>query len=439
MKIIVFLCLLIAAEPSYAYLDPGSGNALVYLVISLTGACVYFLKSGFYKVISLFGGKKNINTSNGRQHSDAEIVIFSEGASYWLTFDGLIRELISRKIHFKYISLDVRDPGLKIANPYMHSRFLGFGSGAYARAAAVSGNLFFSTTPNIGCEGYPLPRPSKIKKMIHLSHTVGDLTYLKKGSLDHYDEDWDIAPWAEKRMRIIESKRNLKPKVFKAVGLLYLDELLKQTKEKAKTQNNSTDKITVLVAPSWGAKCCLKVHGKQFIGDLLDAGFYVIFRPHPQSLKVEIELINGVISQYQENKNFEVDTKVDSSDSMGRASLMISDSSSVRFDFAFLQKKPVITLYVAPDDLGSFEADDLGGPWETDTVPRLGAVVHKGDEINLPELVKQLVASPKTGIDELYDELVVNHGTCATHIVDLIEEELGSNKAQSSGNKCSKE
>ncbi len=437
MKIILLCCLLITAEPAFAYLDPGSGNALVYLLISLGGAVIYFFKNAFYKILSLFSKKYKDPKAN----INSEVVLFCEGPTYWYTFKPLAEELISRKIHFKYISLDVRDPGLKISNTYMHSRFLGFGAGAYARAAAVNGTLFFATTPNIGCVGYPLPRPSKVKKMIHLSHTVGDITYLKKGSLDQYDEDWDIAPWCEKRMRIIESKRNLKPKAFKAVGLLYLDELLKQTKEKTPPQNNSVDAdaITVLVAPSWGAKCCLKVHGYEFIGKLLESGFKVIFRPHPQSLRFDAELINEVISKYQANKNFEVNLDVDSSDAMNRASIMISDSSSVRFDFAFLQKKPVITMYVAPDDLSSFEADDLGGPWETDTVPRLGAVVHRGENINLPELVKTLVVSPKSGIDELYDELVVNHGTSASHIVDLIEKELSQDPQKQDGKQDNKE
>ena len=34
---------------AYAYLDPGTGNALVYVFLSLLGAVFYFLKGVFYR------------------------------------------------------------------------------------------------------------------------------------------------------------------------------------------------------------------------------------------------------------------------------------------------------------------------------------------------------------------------------------------------------
>ena len=142
---------MIAPGLACAYLDPGSGNALVYLVISLGGACVYFLKSLFYKVLALFG-KRVENTSS----QNAAVILFSEGPTYWFTFKPLIEELLKRKIPFQYLSLDVRDPGLTIDNPLMQSRFMGFGAGAYAHVAQCRGQLFLATTPNIGCEGYLL-------------------------------------------------------------------------------------------------------------------------------------------------------------------------------------------------------------------------------------------------------------------------------------------
>lgn len=36
---------------AYAYLDPGTGNALIYVALSLLGAVFYFVKGFFYKVI----------------------------------------------------------------------------------------------------------------------------------------------------------------------------------------------------------------------------------------------------------------------------------------------------------------------------------------------------------------------------------------------------
>ena len=61
MKYFVFITLfLIFSSPAYAYLDPGSGNALLCLIFSLFGGALYFTKSLFYKCVFILTGKKNV-------------------------------------------------------------------------------------------------------------------------------------------------------------------------------------------------------------------------------------------------------------------------------------------------------------------------------------------------------------------------------------------
>lgn len=45
-------------KDAYAYLDPGSGNAIICLLLSLAGAFVYYAKSLFYKFVSIFTEQK---------------------------------------------------------------------------------------------------------------------------------------------------------------------------------------------------------------------------------------------------------------------------------------------------------------------------------------------------------------------------------------------
>lgn len=98
-----------------AYLDPGSGSALVGALIAVTGAFVYSLKSFFYQLI---------RRTEDYDVDSIQISIFSEGKNYWETFRLIIEELISRKIHFFYYTLDLYDPALQIDNEYMHSCLL---------------------------------------------------------------------------------------------------------------------------------------------------------------------------------------------------------------------------------------------------------------------------------------------------------------------------
>ena len=417
MKFSYFFLLFLGLLPNvcHAYLDPGSGNALIYLLLSLAGSVVYFFKSSFYKIRQIISGD-----SSSIRESDKEpaIVIFSEGKTYWYTFKGIVEELIRRNIPFTYLSMDVEDPGLTIDNPLMHNQFVGEGSAGFARIANCKGDVFLATTPNIGNPNYPLPRPKNIKTMVHISHTVGDLSYLKLGSMDYYDVSMDIGDWAGKRVRLVEEKRRLTQKECVTVGLPYLDELAKHINIK---RNNSTPPV-ILIAPSWGAKNSLKVHGTDFVFELLNAGYHIILRPHPQSYKFDVQLYQDLKTKLKSFENIEFDYSMDSSVSMSQADLLISDSSSFRFDFAFLYKKPVITMLVPTDLLSSYEASVLGGPWETEVVPKLGAVVKPNSNTNICDIVENLLQKPDLNLDELYEEIVAFHGQAATKIVDWLEQ-----------------
>ena len=116
--------------PAFAYLDPASGNALVYLAVSLFGAAAYFVKSAFYRTVAFFKGEKYVRTEDL-----ADIVIFSEGKSYWLSYKPIIEALIEKKIHFRYLTMEVTDPALMIDNEFMHSKYVGEGAAGFARVA----------------------------------------------------------------------------------------------------------------------------------------------------------------------------------------------------------------------------------------------------------------------------------------------------------------
>ena len=417
-----FLYLALLPETSYAYLDPGSGNALVYLIVSLAGAALYFLKSAYYRVVRGFSPKK----SNGEDEKKELplLAIFCEGPSYWPMFKPLVNELLKRKIPFQYYSQDVQDPGLTIDDPLMHSSFLGFGSVAYPRLSAVKAKLLIVTTPNIGTPGYPVPRPKDVEKLIYVQHGVGDATYLKKGALDHYDVDMEPGAWCEKATRELEKKRGLKPKEFYPMGVLYLDGMIRECQEKDSEEYREKRKNTVLVAPSWGVKSCLHVHGTDFIEDLLNAGFEVILRPHPQSFKFENEFITSVLERYKDC--ISVDCTSDSVPSMLSAGVLVSDASGIRMDFALTQNRPVITLLVPKTDLTSFEADALGRCYDEEIAPKIGVVLQPGEAKKLTDGVKNLMGDETKAkeIQKLFAGLVVNQGHCAKAIVDWVEKEL---------------
>ena len=86
---VFFVICFFVPSTAYAYLDPGTGNALIYVVLSLAGAALYFLKGLFYK---LTGSRKTLKDSVSFDNNS--IVIFSEGKAYWHVFRPIVESLI---------------------------------------------------------------------------------------------------------------------------------------------------------------------------------------------------------------------------------------------------------------------------------------------------------------------------------------------------------
>lgn len=86
--------------PSYAYLDPGTGNVLVYLAISLVGTVLYFVKNIVYAIMGRAKGERRPE----KQLHHERILMFSEGRSYYYTFKPVIDAFLRRGVPFSYIT-----------------------------------------------------------------------------------------------------------------------------------------------------------------------------------------------------------------------------------------------------------------------------------------------------------------------------------------------
>ena len=388
--------------PSYAYLDPGTGNVLVYLAISLVGTVLYFVKNIVYAIMGRAKGERRPE----KQLHHERILMFSEGRSYYYTFKPVIDAFLRRGVPFSYITMDVEDPALTIENDLMNSRYIGTGSAAFARAAGRRADIMLSTTPNIGTPGFPMPRPRRVTNLAHICHGVGDIAMYQKGALDHYDAVLMVGDFMLPSIRKVEELRGLPPKECVSLGLPYLDELAAKARKK---EGRSTPPV-VLVAPSWGNKGCLNICGPNFLLDLAKAGYDVILRPHPQSLKVETEMLDTIHEMLRDYPNVSFDTEMDATASMSRADVMISDKSCVRFDFAFLYEKPVITLDIPVRNPELYEVADLGVIWEDTVAARLGEVVSPEDFNNIVPVVERALKTPSSAIAAFREESVACWG-----------------------------
>ena len=403
---------------AYAYLDPGTGNALIYVALSLLGAVFYFVKGFFYKVTKRKEEQGGTLEDSKNSESHHSIVIFNEGKAYWNTFKPIVEKLLEKNQPFTYYTMDIEDPCLTIANRLMDNRYIGDGNMAYSKIGHLSADVVLATTPNIGTKGYPIPRSKKIKKLVHVFHAFDDLATYYKGSLDNYDAVLLVGEFEISLIRKLEELRNLPAKELVPAGLPYMDELLKKAKQnsdvavnKSEKPSNNPEAVTVLLAPSWGEKGFLKTLGTDFIEQLAEKKFNLILRPHPQSLKVETKLIRSIENKLKKYDNLKWDFNPDGTDSLKTADILISDTSAVRLDFALVYHKPFITIpsVFSQEAMQRFEIADLGFSWIEENIKAIGYTLQEGEIDRLDEVILNVLKEKSnTDILEFRDKHIYN-------------------------------
>jgi CDP-glycerol glycerophosphotransferase (TagB/SpsB family) len=153
------------------------------------------------------------------------------------------------------------------------------------------------------------------------------------------------------------------------VGCTYLDVLQKKIADLPKSDDAV---FTVLVAPSWGPSAILTKYGASLLDALVQTGFHIIVRPHPQSKLSEKGVLDALEAKYQGTDNLEWDYNPENLSSLSRADIMISDFSGVVFDYSFLFDRPF--LYVNSEfDARPYDSYDIEEqPWIFRVLPEIG-------------------------------------------------------------------
>ena len=400
----------------FAYLDPGSGSALVGTLIAVGGAAMFSLKSFIYRLI------RKDAPAGAASSKPQDIAIFSEGRNYWGTFRPVVDVLIERKIHFSYYTMDLHDPALLIDSEYMHSKLYDSRKPvSFPRLSNITAKVLLATTPNIGTCGYPIKRSPGVCKMFHVFHAFADCSAYHIGSLDSYDAVFMVGPHQEKPIREVEKARGLGEKELLTAGLPYFDAQYNARSSESSMRHDLPR--TVLVAPSWGAKGCLAEYGTKFLSDLAEAGYSVIVRPHPQSYIAEPQFIAECKAKTARYSNIVWDDAVVGTASMEKSDILVSDTSSIRFDYAFLYEKPVITLDIPREKQAEYEGQFQSEVWTDAVAPMLGRVLDHSGVASLPQTVAEILDAGSSSVRKLRDCTIANLGCSAKVIVDVMVKE----------------
>ena len=367
------------------YIDPGTGSMLFAILIGILGTARYVLKMAWIKLrFKLSAGKTEVETDK------IPFVIFSDHKRYWPVFEPICREFDRRGIDVVYMTASPDDPVLESPYEHIKGQFIGEGNKAFAKLNFLSANIVLSTTP--GLDVYQWKRSKEVQCYVHMLHAMGDVLLYHMFGIDYYDAILLAGEFQKADIRKLEKVRELPPKELCVVGLPYVDEMAAKLK---KSGSVAAQDRTILLAPSWGPSAILSRFGEKIIVELLNTGYHIIVRPHPQSFTSEKELLNKLMTKYPDSEQLEWNRDNDNFEVLRQSDIMISDFSGVIFEFSLVYDRPVI--YADTHfDRSIYDAwwieDEL---WYEKTLPQIGEKLTEERMDQLKGLIDQCLSEQK--------------------------------------------
>ena len=353
-----------------------------------------------------------------------QLVFYSEGTSYWAHLEKLLGAVLdSGEAGVCYVSSQHNDPGLQLH----HDRLRTF----QTDTGWVRNWLF----ENMDCDVMVMTMPDldqfQVKRSRHPVHYVyvqHSLVSLHMAYRDHAFDAFDTlfcaGPHHVKEARALEELDNLPAKNLVEHGYERLDQILEGNEDSARNPGNK--QTHVLLAPSWGPQGVIETVGRQLTGLLLDRGFRVTVRPHPQTSRLASESVDAICGAYASHPLFALDTDIAGEQSLRQADVMISDWSGAALDFAFGLEKPVLFID-GPRKVNNPRYQEIGlEPFEVLIRNKVGALLSRSELEGAPDAIEQLVRRHSgTHIAGVRDASVFNVGGSASAGAEALTNLLG--------------
>lgn len=275
--------------------------------------------------------------------SGKRIVFYSEKNGFYKYYKGIIEEIIRRtNIVIHYITSDPEDDVFTLEGEQFKPYYISENR-LIVLMMKMETDIMAMTTPDL--ENFQLKR-SYVKKdieYIYVPHDVNssNLTF-HKDALDHFDTIFASGPKHKEEIREREQKFKLPQKNIIEWGSGVIDNMAKAYADLPAGQDSGAQK-TVLIAPSWQKDNILDSCIEQILEELKGSGHKVIVRPHPQYVRHFEARIDELARKYDKD-GIELQKDFSSNSTVYTADLLITDWSSIAFEYAFSTLKPVLFI-----------------------------------------------------------------------------------------------
>lgn len=292
--------------------------------------------------------KKREKTDYKRFFSVANkhLVFYSEKSGFYKYFKDVIEYLLKRSnVIVHYVTSDPNDQIFEIAKtqPRIRPYYIGENR-LITLMMKMDADIVVMTVPDL--ENYHLKR-SYVRKdieYIYMFHyPLSTHMVLHTGALDHYDTIFCVGEFQFDEIRAAERVYALPEKKLISVGYGQLEQLYASYKAMLPEKR---ERPKILIAPSWQADNILDSCIDGILAQLLDKGFDVVVRPHPEYMKRYKPRMDQIVERYKgrESSGLRFELDFTSNNSIFDSDALITDWSGTAYEFSFVTLKPSVFI-----------------------------------------------------------------------------------------------
>ena len=278
--------------------------------------------------------------------ANKHIVFYAESGGFYKYFGSIIEWLLEHSnLTIHYVTGDPRDRMLAAENPRIRAYYIGSVK-IIPLFMKMDADMVVMTTPDL--DTYQLKR-SYVKKdveYVYADHGTSSMhMVLRKGAFNSFDTIFLAGKFQIAEHRKTEELYGVKRKELVPTGYAYLGDLMRNYKPCEKRG----DGMQILVAPSYQPDNILDLCIDNLLNGLSKvADVKVILRPHPQYVRRFPAKMQAIVERYEKCPWLTLDLDFSKPPKLYESDIVISDWSSIAYEFSFVTKRPSILIDTPP-------------------------------------------------------------------------------------------
>lgn len=367
--------------------------------------------------------------------SRKKIVFYSEKNGFYKYYKNIIEEIIRKtNIVIHYITSDPKDEVFGLESEQFRTYYISENR-MIVLMMKMETDIMVMTTPDL--ENYQLKR-SYVKKdieYVYVPHDVNssNLTF-HKNALDHFDTIFASGPRNKEEIVEREEKFGLPKKHIVEWGSSVIDnmkdayaKMIAEDSEDIKEEGEkASGKKTILIAPSWQKDNIMDSCVEDILERLKGMGHQIIVRPHPQYVRHFEPRIDALNAKYEKD-GIVIQKDFSSNKTVYTADLLLTDWSSIAFEYAFSTLKPVLFINT-PMKVVNPDYQELSTvPVDIELRDKVGISLETNRMEKLEEYVNTLLYDERfsfEAMEKLRDQYIYHVGTSGKVGADYLIQRL---------------